>query len=229
MFLGKDNSIKWKWLMLAAAFTVAFCVAGVLWFDKPLFEFLRNFDWRIWGIFDAVFATKVWLFASFVAAMLICIKNKIKPESNKDKNTNKFNFKQFLVNFIQKSKDNYGILIFCSVLFASVAGGVLKYVLGRARPVFYEMLGHTGFYPFNSEWAFNSMPSGHATASFAGLVMLGLLFPKVKWATWTLAVIIGVSRISYGAHWPTDIILGAFIGMASADLVYSWCIRRIGR
>lgn len=102
---------------------------------------------------------------------------------------------------------------------ASLIAQVLKVIIGRARPIFYEALNMTGFFPFTADWAFNSMPSGHTTASFAGLVMLGLLAPKIKWFTWTLAVIIGVSRVCCGAHWPTDVILGAFIGMVVADFV----------
>ncbi len=94
--------------------------------------------------------------------------------------------------------------------------------MGRARPIFFEALGQTGFYPINFDWAFNSMPSGHTAASFAGLVMLGMLFPKIKPATWTIAIIIGASRVCYGAHWPTDVILGAFIGMVSADIIKSF-------
>ncbi len=89
------------------------------------------------------------------------------------------------------------------------------------RPIFFEALNQTGFYPFNDEWAFNSIPSGHTAASFAGLVMVGLLYPKYKWATWTGAIIIGASRICHGAHWPTDVILGAFVGMVAADVIYN--------
>ena len=77
----------------------------------------------------------------------------------------------------------------------------------------------TGFFPPSLDWAFNSMPSGHTAVSFAGLVMVGMLAPKYKVLTWTLAVVIGVSRVAVGAHWPSDVILGAFIGMVIADIV----------
>ena len=56
--------------------------------------------------------------------------------------------------------------------------------------------------------------------------MLGLLAPKIKWFTWTLAIVIGLSRICVGAHWPSDVIFGAFIGMLAADVVKSWLKNR---
>ena len=77
------------------------------------------------------------------------------------------------------------------------------------------------FVPWDYEKVVHSMPSGHTAVSFAALVMIGMLFPRIKWATWTLAVIIGVSRIYVGAHWPSDVIFGAFVGMICADIVKS--------
>lgn len=77
----------------------------------------------------------------------------------------------------------------------------------------------TGFFPPSTEWAFNSMPSGHTAVSFAGLVMIGMLAPRFKPLTWMLAILIGFSRVAYGAHWPTDVVFGAFIGMVVADIV----------
>lgn len=222
MFLRKDNTIKWKEIGIAATITVALCVAGALWFDKPMFMFMREFDWHVWGLLDQLFATKVWLFVSAVAAVLIA--GRI-AAINKERRFQLI-LKNFIAEFKARAKSNPGFLVFASVLCASIVGGILKYGLGRARPIFYEALGHTGFYPFTPEWAFNSMPSGHATASFAGLVMIGMLFPKIKWATWTGAIIIALSRVCYGAHWPSDVILGAFIGMVTADLVKSWFYKK---
>ena len=132
---------------------------------------------------------------------------------------NKPSFMAFCNDFVAKTRNSYAFYVLCSVFVASVVGKILKIVIGRMRPVFFEALDKTGFVPFSTDWAFNSMPSGHSFASFAGLVMLGLLAPKIKWITWSLAILIGMSRVCYGAHWPTDVLFGAFIGMVMADLV----------
>ena len=116
-------------------------------------------------------------------------------------------------------KTSHAFLIFCSVLSAGIVVKILKILIGRARPIFFEALDMTGFFPPSLDWAFNSMPSGHTTVTFAGLVMIGMLAPRYKPWTWTLAVLVGLSRVAYGAHWPSDVLLGAFIGMVIADIV----------
>ncbi len=219
MFLRNDNSIKWKWIAIAGAITAVLCVLGIVWLDESLFMFFRGFDWRIWHILDALFATKVWLFVSALALVFIYIKKTVKPKEKSAQKIKWFKFRELFRDFIVKTKNSSVFLIFCSVLCASLVGGVLKVIIGRARPIFFEALDFRGFFPLTTEWAFNSMPSGHTTASFAGLVMIGLMFPKWKWATWTLAIVIGVSRVCVGAHWASDVVLGAFIGMVIADLV----------
>jgi membrane-associated phospholipid phosphatase len=139
---------------------------------------------------------------------------------------NKFSVITVAKDFMKKVRTNYAFLIFSSVLSACFVVNIIKVIVGRFRPIFFEALGVTGFRPFSFEWAFNSMPSGHSAATFAGLVMVGMLAPKYKSLTWTLAIIIGVSRIACGAHWPTDVILGAFIGMVAADLIKYWAFKR---
>lgn len=219
MFLTSNNKIKWKLLGIAFVATVLLCVLGIVWFDRPLYLFMRGFDCQICGCFNTVFRGEMWLIVSAAIIMVFYIKKSLKSKPKFKNDRNQISFSVFLRDFLLKTKTSYAFFVFCSVLSAGVVAKVLKTIIGRARPIFFEALNMTGFYPPSFEWAFNSMPSGHAAATFAGLVMLGLLAPKIKWATWTLAILVGASRVAYGAHWPTDVLLGAFIGMAAADLV----------
>lgn len=222
MFLTQDNKIKWKLLAWAAMGTAWLVFAGIMWLDKPLFIFMRGFDCALWRWIDIIFATETWLVATLTAIIVIYIKKSLKSKGRFTNDRNHFSIIAFLRDFLQKTKSSYAFFIFCSVLSAGIVAKVLKIFIGRARPIFFEALNMTGFYPPSLDWAFNSMPSGHSAASFAGLVMLGLLEPKIKWATWTIAIIIGASRVAVGAHWPTDVLFGAFIGMTAADFVKSY-------
>lgn len=219
MFLTKENNIKWNWLAYGSFVTLFLVFTGVFWFDKPLYLLLRNYDCRLWHIFDAVFQAEIWIAASLIVLVIFYIKKILVENVKYRNNKGHICLKTFIIDAVNKTKNSYAFYVFVSVVSASLIAQVLKVIIGRARPIFYEALNMTGFFPFTADWAFNSMPSGHTTASFAGLVMLGLLAPKIKWFTWTLAVIIGVSRVCCGAHWPTDVILGAFIGMVVADFV----------
>ena len=219
MFLTANNEIKWRKMGLAALITAALVWLGIVWFDKPVFLFLREFVCGFWKYLDVIFDGKVWIFGSFVAVLVFCVKKCVKTDCGFLKCANRLNLPAFLHNFLVNIKTNNAFLIFCSVLGAGVIAKVLKTFIGRARPIFFEALDMTGFFPPSLDWAFNSKPSGHTTVSFAGLVMVGMLAPKYKALTWTLAIVIGVSRVAIGAHWPSDVILGAFIGMAFADIV----------
>lgn len=219
MFLTADNKIKWKLLGWAAVVTLVLVLTGIVWFDRPLYLFMRGLDCPLWGFVNTVFAAKVWLAVSMMVLLIFYVKKSLKSKPKFRNDRNQISLTAFFRDFLQKTKNSYAFFVFCSVLSAGIVTKVLKTFIGRARPIFFEALNMTGFYPPSLEWAFNSMPSGHSAATFAGLVMLGLLAPKIKWATWTVAIVVGASRVAYGAHWPTDVLLGAFIGMVAADLV----------
>lgn len=226
MFLTANNEIKWHKMGVVALITGVLVALGIMWLDKPLYLFLRDFDCKLWRWIDVIFDAKVWIFGALIAVIVFCVKKCVKTDCSFLRCANRLNVSAFVHNFLINVKTNNAFLIFCSVLSAGIVAKVLKTFIGRARPIFFEALDMTGFFPPSFEWAFNSMPSGHTTVSFAGLVMIGMLAPKYKVLTWTLAIVIGLSRVAVGAHWPSDVILGAFIGMVVADLVKARLLKK---
>jgi len=219
MFLTKNNSLKWKWILWATVIVTALCAAGILWLDKPLYLLIRHLDGAWTHVIEHVFSFTMWMIVFGVTLIIASVVLSIKQR--------KFSLSNIL-DMIKNTSEKQSpritafrnlFLVFSSVFISGAIGWVLRVVIGRMRPVFFEALDKTGFYPFTNEWAFNSMPSGHAIASFAGLIMIGLLYPKFKWLTWSLAIVIGLARVAGGAHFPSDVLLGAFIGMLVADVV----------
>ena len=210
MFITRENKLNLWRILIGFVVTLILVFAGIFYFDIPLFNLMRTFDCVVCEYIGEIFGAKIWLVVSFIALCVFYIRKFLRSDE-----------KKFFRNVYGRIKNSYAFMVFASVFFASFVGIILKVLIGRARPVFYEALDMVGFYPFARDWAFHSMPSGHTMASFAGLVMIGMLVPRAQWFTWPLAILIGVSRICVGAHWPSDVILGMFIGIVAAYIVRS--------
>lgn len=111
---------------------------------------------------------------------------------------------------------------------ATVAGAglldqVLKNVACRARPMapgagaFF-----TNFPCFPAPYATASFPSGHATTAFATAVVLALWYPRGTGVFVGLAVLVAVSRVMLGAHFPSDVLAGALLGSGVALVVHAY-------
>ncbi len=226
MFISKQNTIRWNLLIIATLVVVGVILLGIRWYDIPLYVYLQQYNYVAWRWFANIFDGKVWVIVFGLATILMYLKKTYDLRNAPTTHMHWFNIKFLTRDAYAKLKNSNAFLVFCSLVLSGVVVEILKFVIGRARPIFFDEFGIVGFFPGTFEWAFNSMPSGHTALSFAGLVMLGMLMPRFKVLTWGLAILIGLSRVAIGAHWPTDVILGAFVGMVAADIVLA-IVRRI--
>ena len=119
---------------------------------------------------------------------------------------------------------------------SAAVGGILytlvKWSAGRQRPV--VLIDPFAFSPFRNgfEGFFNepnlSFPSGHTCLAFATAATLSICIPRWRWAFYALAAVVGIERIAENAHYLTDVIAGAGLGVMSAYLTY-WAMDRVLR
>ena len=114
------------------------------------------------------------------------------------------------------------LYICLSGAIALVIGDGLKYLLGRYRPIMLFEHNLYGLNFFSAEWAQNSTPSGHTIRAFSILAALSILYRRFAVIFISFAILIGVSRVVVTAHYPSDVLFGAFIGIFTAIWVHKY-------
>ena len=102
----------------------------------------------------------------------------------------------------------------------------IKNIVARPRP-YVEIEGLFSIIGPQSDFSF---PSGHTAASFAFAVAFLMLAPKkVSLPVLALAILISLSRLYVGVHYPTDIlggiVIGTLCGIAAVALV-NWLYKK---
>jgi undecaprenyl-diphosphatase len=105
-----------------------------------------------------------------------------------------------------------------AMMLAGVAGTVIKHTIPRARPSVHTEI-RWGGPRFSSKYEYQSFPSGHVGASTAFFGVLLIARRRVGLACLPIPILIGVSRMYIGAHYLSDVVCAAVLGMLWAFVV----------
>jgi membrane-associated phospholipid phosphatase len=97
-----------------------------------------------------------------------------------------------------------------AVFATTIANACIKRLIRRTRPTLEELPALT------PTLSWHSYPSAHASTSFAGARVLSEALPTG--AIYGLASTMALSRPYLGVHYPSDIVAGALLGDAVANL-----------
>jgi membrane-associated phospholipid phosphatase len=119
--------------------------------------------------------------------------------------------------------------IFLSMLIALAIAGlaarVVKISTGRARPSVKAEETWNG--PRLSS-KYHAFPSGHVVASTAFFAVLAFANWRIGLGCLAIPILIGFSRIYGGAHYLSDVVCAAILGILSAILVWRFILPKIG-
>ena len=107
---------------------------------------------------------------------------------------------------------------------AGVTGHVIKRTIPRPRPSVKTEI-HWGGSRFSSKY--HSFPSGHVGASTAFFCTLFLANRRIGLACLPIPILIAFSRMYIGAHYLSDVVCAAILGVLCALLVTHFCLRPI--
>lgn len=123
----------------------------------------------------------------------------------------------------------YAILSGLSGVFVLIVTYLMKISFAHPRPrTYFDLHGLwnqykaiDGVYMVGGNMSF---PSGHTAAAFCLMTMICLVIKK-KWIQFFaihIALLVGFSRIYLGQHFYKDVVLGSFVGVVCAVLMYQF-------
>jgi undecaprenyl-diphosphatase len=116
------------------------------------------------------------------------------------------------------------VAMLIALSIAGVAGRAIKISTGRARPSVKAEQAWNG--PSLSS-KYHAFPSGHVIASTAFFAVLVFANRRIGLPCLAIPILIGFSRIYIGAHYLSDVVCAAVLGILCAILVWRIAFRGI--
>jgi membrane-associated phospholipid phosphatase len=96
-------------------------------------------------------------------------------------------------------------------VFADLVLEILQVTFDRPRPE--EALGAEALRSHGRHWShIPSFPSGHLIVTTALVIAAATMAPLLRVPAFTYLAAIAVTRITFGAHFPLDVVVGTIVG-----------------
>jgi membrane-associated phospholipid phosphatase len=187
--------VKKRWL---AAVILLSCAVGASisyhFWDIPLAYSFRGLDQRIVDLFEIITQAgdSLWYFILLIPLYL-------------------------LMRFLWENEKGSARTLFLllTVTVSGLLNVLIKWFAGRNRPVNLFESESFGFDFFSIHYLHEStsFPSGHTVTAFALATALGFMFPRFRWFALLAAALVAASRVVITAHYLSDVIAGAAVGV----------------
>ncbi|STX28237.1 phosphoesterase, PA-phosphatase related [Legionella beliardensis] len=189
------------WVILAYVLMITVLF---LYVDKPLADYLAFLNFRVNFIFLNFF-TKLGLGILYMTSLLLAAL-----------------FFRYKRNSLWEAR--MWFLWLCVVL-SGIACGILKVLLGRARPDMWFHGKYYGFYWLQAKAPFWSFPSGHTTTVMAIAFGLCVLFPRYFYIFILSGFSIAISRVLLVHHYFSDVLTATYLALLVVGLLL-WFLRK---
>ena len=103
--------------------------------------------------------------------------------------------------------DGLGAVLVLNLIGSQIIIQLLKRIVNRQRP--YKTHGWVlSIKPPKCQYSF---PSGHTSSAFSIALVVASFIPGLKFIIIPVAIMVGMSRVYLGCHYPTDVFIGFFI------------------
>ena len=133
-----------------------------------------------------------------------------------------------IVGLMHRQRVHAGLFVICTTSVIAV-NEIIKWAVGRIRPFKLDEAGERlapfEFEPMRFYYVKNlCFTSGHTALAFATATALGMLWPRWRTLWYSVASFVAIERVAENAHWLSDVVAGAALGIGGAYAV-AWLLR----